>query len=95
MPQAVPYKLQALDFSLEEPRRVELAGFGSGAESRNLLRAIHSVYQPNKVVLGTMGPVEPFTKTFPASASPVAYLCTGTACLPPTGDPAKLKELLK
>ena len=95
VPQAVPYMLQALDFSLEEPRRVVLAGFNSGAESRNLLGAIHSQYQPNKVVLGTMGPVEPFSKTLPASAGPVAYLCTGTSCLPPTGDPARLKELLK
>lgn len=95
MPQAVPYMLLALDFSLEEPRRVVLAGFGDGAESKDLLRVIHTVYQPNKVVLGTVGPVEPFSKTLPASKNPVAYVCTGTACLPPTSDPAKLKELLK
>jgi len=95
MPQAVPYMLQALDFSLEEPRRVVLAGFTDNSESKALLRAVHSVYQPHKVVLGTVGPVEPFSKTLPATQGPLAYLCTGTACLPPTGDTAKLKDLLK
>ena len=30
---------------------------------RDLLHAIHSVYQPNKVVLGTEGSVEPFALT--------------------------------
>jgi uncharacterized protein YyaL (SSP411 family) len=60
-----------------------------------LLRAIHSVFQPNKVVLGHIGPVEPFARTLPARDGPVVYLCMGTACQPPTCDPAKIKELLK
>jgi uncharacterized protein YyaL (SSP411 family) len=94
-PQAVPYMLQALDFSLGEPRRAVLAGDPGGPEARALLHAIHSVYQPNKVVLGHTGPVEPFARTLPARGGPVVYLCTGTACQPPTSDPAKLKELLK
>ncbi len=55
VPQAVPYLLQALDFSLEEPRRAVVAGDPSSPETRALLRAIHSVYQPNKVVLGNTG----------------------------------------
>src|SRR6266702_4386957 len=52
VPQAVPYMLQALDFSLDEPKRAVIAGNPSSAEARQLLRAVHSVYQPNKVVLG-------------------------------------------
>src|SRR5207248_4394420 len=52
VPQAVPYMLQALDFSLEEPKRAVIAGDPARAESRPLLHAIHAVYQPNKVVLG-------------------------------------------
>ena len=35
-------------------------------ETRALLRAIHSVYQPNKVVLGHAGAVEPFARSLPA-----------------------------
>ncbi len=91
MPEAVPYMLQVFDFSLEEPRRAVLAG----SPSVSLLRAVHSVYQPNKVVLGNIGPVEEFAKSLPAKDGPVVYLCTGTACQPPTKDIAKVRELLK
>jgi uncharacterized protein YyaL (SSP411 family) len=59
-----------------------------------LLQAIHSVYQPNKVVLGHTGAVEPFAKTLPAKAGAVVYLCSGTACQPPTNDGERIKELL-
>jgi len=108
MPQAVPYMLLALDFALEEPRRVVLAmdpasdgkaKAGSVAlpsEAQSLLRAAHAVYQPNKVILTTSGPVEAFAKTLPAKdGKPTAYVCTGTACQPPTQEGAQLKELLK
>jgi uncharacterized protein len=92
-PEAVPYMLQAFDFSVEEPKRAVLAGDPS--QSHALLRAIHSVYQPNKVVLGNTGLVEPFAKTLPAKDGSVVYLCTGTACQPPTKEAAKIKELMK
>ena len=95
LPQAVPYMLQALDFSLEEPRRAVVAGDPAKPDTRALLHAIHSVYQPNKVVLGNTGAVEPFAKTLPAKGGPVVYLCTGTACQAPTHDPVKIRELLK
>ena len=94
VPQAVPYMLQALDFSLDEPWRAVVAGDPASPDTRALLRAVHSVYQPNKVVLGNTGPVEPFARTLPAQEGPVVYLCSGTACQPPTSDPAKIKALL-
>jgi uncharacterized protein len=95
LPQAVPYLLQALDFSLEEPRRAVVVGDASSAQTGSLLRAVHAVYQPNKVVLGNSGAVEPFAKTLPAKDGPVVYLCTGTACQPPTSDSEKVKALMK
>jgi uncharacterized protein YyaL (SSP411 family) len=95
-PQAVPYMLMALDFSLEEPRRVVLAGDAASPAAKVLLHAAHSVYQPNKVVLDTTGPVESFARTLPVKDNrPTIYLCTGTACQPPTHDAEKVKELLK
>jgi hypothetical protein len=94
-PQAVPYMLQGLDFSMNEPKRAVIAGDPTKAETRALLRAVHSVYQPNKVVLGNVGAVEPFAKTLPAKDGPVVYLCTGTACQPPTKDAVKIKEMLR
>jgi len=96
MPQAMPFMLLGLDFSLEEPKRVVIAGDVTSADGRKLLMAAHSVYQPNKVVLSTTGPVESFAKTLPPKdAKPTVYLCTGTACQPPTHDPEKVKSLLR
>jgi len=95
IPQAVPYMLQALDFSLEEPKRAVVAGDPSKPKTCALLHAIHSVYQPSKVVLGNTGAVEAFAKTLPAKDGPVVYLCTGTTCQSPTSEVGKVKELLK
>jgi len=95
LPQAVPLLLQGLDFVLTEPRRVAVAGDPKDPRTRALLRAAHSVYQPNKVVLGNSGAVEAFARALPAGPAPVAYICTGAACLPPTADPETVKELLR
>jgi uncharacterized protein YyaL (SSP411 family) len=94
-PQAVPCMLQALDFWLDEPRRAVVAGEPANTKTRELLRAVHSLYQPNKVVLGNTGAVEPFARTLPVKEVPVVYVCTGTACQPPTQQPEKLRELLR
>jgi len=87
--------LQVLDFSLEEPRRAVLAGDPFTAQARDLLHAVHSVYQPHKVVLGNSGAIEPFAKTLPAKNGALVYLCTGTSCQPPTDQADKVRSLLK
>jgi uncharacterized protein YyaL (SSP411 family) len=95
-PQAVPLLLQALDFALEEPARIVIAGDPASAESRALRLAAHGVYRPNKVVLGTLGPVEPFARTLPPKENrATAYVCTGTSCKPPVQTPAELKASLR
>jgi len=94
-PAALAYMLQALDFWLDEPRRVVLAGGDGVGSSKKLLQAAHSIYQPNKIVLGNDGAVEPFAKTLVPRNGTTAYVCTGTSCQPPTNDAAKLMELLR
>jgi uncharacterized protein YyaL (SSP411 family) len=94
-PQALPFMLQALDFSMQEPGRAVVAGDPNSAKARELLRAVHSVYQPNKVVLGNMGAVEEFARTLPAKDGPVVYLCAGTSCQPLAGDSIKVREMLR
>jgi uncharacterized protein YyaL (SSP411 family) len=95
LPQAVAFMLGAFDFSSEEPRRAVIASDGTG-NSQELVRSAHSIYQPRKVVLGTSGPVEKFARTLkPKDAQPTAYVCTGTACQPPTHSGDKLKSLLR
>jgi uncharacterized protein len=94
-PQAVPFMLQALDFSLDEPLRAVVAGDLTDPHTKALVRAAHRVYQPNKVVLGNRGAVEPFARTLPAKDGALVYVCTGTACQAPTSDVAAVAELLK
>lgn len=89
-PQAVPHMLLPLDFLMHEPKRAVLIG-----KDDQLLHAIHSVYQPNKVVLSNAGPVEEFAKTLPTKDAPIVFLCTGTACQPPTKDPKEVARMLK
>jgi uncharacterized protein YyaL (SSP411 family) len=85
--------LSALSFWLEEPKRVVIAG---ERDRPALLRAAHAVFQPNKVVLGTSGPVEEFARTLPVKdGKATVYLCTGTSCSLPTHDPDQVKSMLK
>jgi uncharacterized protein YyaL (SSP411 family) len=94
-PQAMPFMLHALDFSLEEPRRVVISGDPTSPKARELLCAAHSVYQPDKIVLGNVGAVEEFACSLPVKNEAMVYLCTGQSCQPPTSDAAKVKEMLR
>ena len=82
-PVALSSLLQALDFWVDEPRRIVITGKNASPEFQALLHAAHSVYQPNKIVLGNTGAVEPFARTLTAKNNATAYVCTGTACQPP------------
>jgi hypothetical protein len=95
LPQAVPHLLLALEFYLTEPARAVVAGLPTAPETAVLLRAVHSVYRPDKVVLGAAGPVDPFAKTLPVEGAPRVFLCTGASCQPPTSDAAKVRAMLK
>ncbi len=86
--------LQALDFSLGEPRRAVVAGQPADSQTRTLLQAVHSVYQPNKVVLSNHGPVEDFARTLPEKDGPQVYVCTGTACQAPAREVNQVRELM-
>jgi uncharacterized protein YyaL (SSP411 family) len=93
LPQGMPLMLHAVDFMSEEPRRVVVAGSFKDKKVRELVAAAHSVYQPNKVVLGNAGAVEEFARTLPERGGPTVYLCTGKACMPPTNDPGEVRGL--
>ncbi len=94
-PAALAFMLHALDFWLAEPRRVVIAGEKNSAGFQRLLCAAHSVYQPNKVILGNTGAVPEFARNLPAKNGAAAYLCNCNACQPPTNDPERLKAMLR
>jgi uncharacterized protein YyaL (SSP411 family) len=93
-PAALAFMLHALDFWLDEPRRVVIAGESNSTKTKELLHAAHSVFQPNKIVLGNTGTVEPFAKTLSAKNEATAYICTGNTCQPPTSDVEILRQQL-
>lgn len=95
-PHAVPHLLLALDFSLQEPRRVVVAGDFTCGSTRSLVQAAHGVFQPHRVVLGNAGPVEAFARSLPVHEEySQAFCCTGTACQPPTRDRAAVQAFLR
>jgi uncharacterized protein YyaL (SSP411 family) len=94
LPQAVPAMLQALDFALQEPYRVCIAGDPQSPQTQQLIHAAHSTFQPHKVLRGTAGPVEPFARTLRTGEGPLAHVCTGAACQPPTRDADALRRWL-
>ena len=94
-PQAVPVLLAAFDFSLQDAQRVVISG-GTPAQQKALLLATHQVYEPNRVILGTSGPVEEFARGLPAPGDQAtAYVCTGDACLPPATTAEELTQRLQ
>ena len=93
---AMPYMLKAADFASREPNRVVIAGDPKSESAQKLLRAAHSVYQPHKVVLGTVGPIEEFARSLAKGDDKdvQVYLCKGKHCELPTADPVKVRQLL-
>jgi uncharacterized protein YyaL (SSP411 family) len=94
-PAALAFMMHAVDFWLNEPRRVVIAGNSTSEKFVELLRAAHSVYQPNKIILGNTGAVTEFAGTLPAKDKPVAYVCTGKSCQPPASEAAIVMEFLR
>lgn len=95
LPQALPWMLHAVAFASDEPFRAVIAGDVKTPEGRALLRAAHAVYQPNRVILGTTGPVEPFARALKTeTGAPAAFVCTGASCLPPATDPEQVRKNL-
>jgi len=95
MPQAVPLLVLALDRLMEVPMRIAIIGPAESAATRELIRAAHSVFLPNKIVVGNTGPVDPYFLSLPVKESPAAFVCTGTACQAPVTKPEDLVNLLR
>ena len=95
IPQAVPHMLLALEHQFAAARHVVITGDPQENATKELIRSVHEIYNPAKVVLGVAGPVEQLANEFPRpKRGPEAYVCTATECKPPTRDPRKLAELL-
>ena len=92
----------AAELWTHKPAEVVVLGRRDDPRVRALHEAASSSYAPQRSVLVVEGKesylpalVEPMLRTREAMAGPVAFICKGTTCSPPTGDPERVKALLE
>jgi uncharacterized protein len=103
MPEAMPYMMSALDFSLAKHRQIVIAGVPGAADTRALLRLVWQRYIPNRVLLladGAAGQKQ-LAHWVPSLATvtrkqghATAYICENYICNLPTADPQMVARLL-
>jgi len=93
--------LAALDFYLENPKQIVLAGKKDSLEAREMLNKIHGLYLPNKT-LSFVDPDRPGTgrlssmvlETPQQDRRVKAYVCHNFSCSMPVTEWEALKKLL-
>jgi uncharacterized protein len=94
--------LCALDFYLSTPKEIVIIGPRNSTATLDLLRALYSMWLPNKVV-AAFDPEDPapvsglklFENRQMINNQPTAYVCENYACKTPTTDPALLAAQLQ
>src|SRR5947199_6301210 len=87
---------------IHPPAEVVLLGPRDDSRIRKLHETASGTYAAGKTLLVVdrddayvPPPVEPMLKTKEAKAGPVAFVCQGQVCSPPTSDPTRLRTLLE
>jgi uncharacterized protein len=102
-PQVVPQLLCALDFYLNKPKQIVIAGKADAVDTLAMLRALHERYLPNSIVILAEGgesqkslvKLMPFLETIkPVDGKATAYVCVNYACQLPTSDLSKMLALV-
>ncbi|MEQ9825345.1 MAG: thioredoxin domain-containing protein [Puniceicoccaceae bacterium] len=93
-PDDLPYLLKARLWQQSPMTRVVISGEPGGVKHRELLRAVHRVYLPGKVVFGTDGGVEPFAQTL-ASEHAQVFVCHGRQCSLPVENPEEVHAVMR
>jgi uncharacterized protein YyaL (SSP411 family) len=102
-PAAMPRMLVGIDFQLDKPKQIVLAGDPNAATTRAMLDAIYKPFRPNRVILAAdQGPGQAFLTQHlefirdvkPLGGKPTAYVCQNYACQRPTSDISELRRQL-
>jgi hypothetical protein len=106
-PAGYTFYLCALDFSLNAPLEITVAGERDASDSKALLQVLRDAYLPGATVLfkptastghpegSRLTALAPFTAARePVDGKAAAYVCRNHACQAPVTDPAALGELL-
>ena len=89
----------ALDGFLNSPAQVVITGELDDPRTQELWRTAIATFHPGRTVLLAKGAYVPeaakaMMDSPLARGGPVAFVCTGMVCAPPTGDPAQLRKIL-
>jgi uncharacterized protein YyaL (SSP411 family) len=99
-PYAMPQMLCALDFALQKPKQIIIAGKRDDTGTLALLEEVYAHYIPNKILIlaepGKVNKVIPFLSSIiPASIEKSeAYICENYTCRLPVSDIEALKNIL-
>ena len=92
----------AAELWLHPRAEIVILGGSEDPRTRSLLSSARETYAPGKSLLlaekddsYVPDAVDHMRKTAEARAGPVAFVCQGTACSPPTADPERLRALLR
>ncbi len=102
-PQAMPQMMVALNFSLDKPKQILIAGQRDSLDTKAILREVHKRFIPNKIlVLADGGPaqqrlvtnLEILDSLRQIDGKATAYICEDYVCKLPTNDVAVVGRLL-
>ena len=103
-PRALPQMMLALDFSLQKPTSILLAGQVDAADTKELLAVVNEKFRPHSVLLLAdggpgqsylSGKVEIFKDLRPIDGQATAYICEDFVCKMPTTSAELVREQLK
>lgn len=95
LPQALPQLLAALDFHLDKPKQIIIAGKRQNKDTQRMLREVNKKYIPNRIILladgGTgqkfLSRYLPFIQSMiMLNGKATAFICENYACRLPTSD---------
>lgn len=100
-PLAMQQMLIALDFQMDKPKQIIIAGSKDSVDTKQMLREIHKIFMPGKIILLADGgenqkklikylPYLAFIEPVPGKST--AYVCKNYTCQLPTTD---IKEMLR
>ena len=96
--------LAAIDFSLDKPKQIIIAGKPHAPDTRAMLRAVHERFIPNKILLladggegqAYLGKSLPFIASVKMlDGKAAAYVCENYACQLPTAEGGVMVGLLE
>ncbi|MBI2821463.1 MAG: thioredoxin domain-containing protein [Acidobacteria bacterium] len=102
-PQAMPQMMVAVDFHLDKPRQILIAGDSKASDTQAIAREVHRRFIPNKIVVLVDGgaaqqrlaaTLDVLNSLRRIDGKATAYICENYVCHRPTNDLAVVAELL-